>query len=298
MTGAAAALRASFVIGSQASLRRLWLSMRRDRLSLFGAALIAVFVVLAVFGPLIAPAPGKGAGVIDVPARMTPPSLAYLFGTDELGRDVLSRVILGARSALVIALTVVALAVVIGLPLGAIAGYQRGWIDATIMRVADLFLAFPPLLLAMAIVAALGPGLEHATLALAVSWWPWYTRIARGSAVSLRERPFVEAARTIGLPSWRIIGRHIVPNSLTPIIVQAMLDIGTVILAAGALAFIGLGARAPFPDWGLMVAEGREHILSQWWLATFPGMAILLATLGFTLVGDFLVRYFDPRQAS
>ncbi len=270
--------------------------LRSDPLALLGLALISLFVFLAIFGPMIAPSPGTGAGVIDVQNRLAPPSAAHLFGTDELGRDVLTRVILGARPALLIAVVVVALAVLLGVPLGAIAGYNRGWLDAVIMRIADLFLAFPPLLLAMAIVAALGAGIEHAALALAVSWWPWYTRIARGTAVSLRERPFIDAARTMGLPNRTIILRHIVPNSLTPIVVQAMLDMGTVILAAGGLAFLGLGARPPFPDWGLMVASGRDKILTDWWLSTLPGLAIFAATLGFTLLGDFLVRALDPRQ--
>ena len=164
------------------------------------------------------------------------------------------------------------------------------------MRATDLALAFPPLLLAMAIIAALGPGLEHAALALAISWWPWYTRLARSSAVALRERPFVEAARAIGVSDARIILRHIIPNSLSPIIVQATIDVGTVILAAGSLAFIGLGARAPQADWGLMVAEGRTVILDQWWIPTFPGLAIFIAVLSFNLVGDGLRDRFDPRH--
>ena len=285
------------VLRGHLSLRRIRHLLLSDPLALLGLLIIGLFVVLAVFGPMIAPLPGKGAGVIDVQARMLPPGAAHLFGTDDLGRDVLSRVILGARPALLVAAMVVLIAVLIGVPLGAIAGYQRGWADAVIMRIADLFLAFPPLLLAMAIVAALGPGLEHAALALSVAWWPWYTRIARGTAVSLRERPFIDGARVIGLPTWRIILNHVLPNSLTPIVVQAMLDMGTVILAAGGLAFIGLGARPPSPDWGLMVADGRAYILNQWWLATFPGLAIFVATLGFTLLGDFLVRQFDPRQS-
>ena len=184
----------------------------------------------------------------------------------------------------------------VGVPLGAIAGYRRGRIDGLIMRTTDLFLAFPPLLLAMAIVAALGPGLEHAALALAISWWPWYARIARSIAISLREQPFVDAARAIGVPDATVIRRHIVPNSLGPIVVQATVDIGTVILAAGSLAFIGLGARPPTPDWGLMVAEGRTVILDQWWVATFPGLAIFVTVLGFNLVGDVLLRVLDPRQ--
>ena len=269
----------------------------RDRLGVIGLVIIAALVLMALFGPWIAPYPGRDAmGAIDVPNAFLPPSWAHPFGTDELGRDVYSRVVLGARPALAVSLLVVGIAVLVGVPLGAIAGYRRGRVDALIMRTTDLFLAFPPLLLAMAIVAALGPGLEHAALALAISWWPWYARIARSIAVSLREQPFVDAARAIGVSDAAVIGRHIVPNSLSPIIVQATVDIGTVILAAGSLAFIGLGARPPTPDWGLMVAEGRTVILDQWWVATFPGLAIFISVLAFNLVGDVLLRVLDPRQ--
>lgn len=266
-----------------------------DPLALAGLVIIGVVVVAAVLGPLIAPYPEQGQGTANVPERMLGPSAAHWLGTDQLGRDVLSRIIIGARSALGISVLVVGLAILIGVPLGAIAGYRRGWIDAVIMRATDLTLAFPPLLLAMAIVAALGPGLEHAALALAIAWWPWYTRLARATAISLRERPFVEAARSIGLSDFRIIFGHIVPNSISPIIVQATIDVGTVILAAGSLAFIGLGARAPQADWGLMVAEGRTVILDQWWIPTFPGLAIFIAVLGFNLVGDALRDLLDPR---
>lgn len=276
--------------------RRAARAIAHDWLALFGLIIIAVVVAAALIGPLLAPSPGDGAGVINVDERMLPPSLAYPFGTDWLGRDMLTRVILGARIALQVSLIVVGLAILIGVPLGAIAGYRRGWLDGLIMRITDLFLAFPPLLLAMAIVAALGPGLQNATLALVVSWWPWYARLARGLAVSLREWPFVDASRAMGIRESSIILRHIVPNSLGPIVVQATIDIGTVILAAGGLAFIGLGARPPAPDWGLMVAEGRQYILDQWWLSTFPGLAIFFTVLAFNLVGDLLLRLLDPRQ--
>ncbi len=269
-----------------------------DPLAMLGAAILALVVVLALFGPFIAPYPGfNDTGQIDVPSAFLPPSPTHWFGTDELGRDVYSRVILGARPALVVSLLVVGIAVLVGVPLGAIAGYRRGRLDGLIMRTTDLFLAFPPLLLAMAIVAALGPGLEHAAIALIISWWPWYARIARAVTVSLRERPFVDAARAIGVPDVTIIRRHIVPNSLSPIVVQATVDVGTVILAAGSLAFIGLGARPPTPDWGLMVADGRTVILTQWWVATFPGLAIFVAVLACNLVGDALLRILDPRAA-
>ena len=277
-------------------LRRAATAIRQDWLALFGLIVIVIVLAMAVFGPWLAPAPGDGSGLINVDERVQAPSAEHLFGTDWLGRDVLSRVILGARIAVQVSVIVVGLAILIGVPLGAIAGYYRGWLDELIMRITDLFLAFPPLLLAMAIVAALGPGLQNATLALVVSWWPWYTRIARGLAVSLREWPFVDAARAMGIRETTIIFRHIVPNSIGPIVVQATIDIGTVILAAGGLAFIGLGARPPAPDWGLMVAEGRQFILDQWWIATFPGLAIFFTVLAFNLVGDLLLRLLDPRQ--
>jgi peptide/nickel transport system permease protein len=279
-------------------LRRFRRAVVADPLALAGVIVIGLLVVLALFGPWLAPYPEQGQGASNVPARMLPPSLEHPFGTDGLGRDMLSRVIIGARSALVVSLLVVGLAMLVGVPLGALAGYRRGRVDAVIMRVTDLFLAFPPLLLAMAIVAALGPGLDHAALALTVSWWPWYARLARGTATSLRERPYIEAARSIGVGDVTILRRHIVPNSMTPILVQATIDVGTVILAAGSLAFLGLGASPPTPDWGLMVAEGRTYILDQWWLSTFPGTAIFIAVLAFNLVGDLLVDLLDPRGTS
>jgi peptide/nickel transport system permease protein len=288
-------LRPGVVAGRAGIVKRFRRAVLADPLALAGVAIIALLVVLAVFGPWIAPYPGQGEGESDVAARMLAPSAAHLFGTDGLGRDMLSRVIIGARPALAVSLLVVGLAMLIGVPLGALAGYRRGRVDALIMRVTDLFLAFPPLLLAMAIVAALGPGLDHAALALAISWWPWYARLARGTATSLRERSFVEAARSIGVSELTILRRHIVPNSMTPILVQATIDIGTVILAAGSLAFLGLGASPPTPDWGLMVADGRTYILDQWWLSAFPGMAIFVAVLAFNLVGDLLLDLLDPR---
>jgi len=275
---------------------RLRRALLTDPLGFFSLVVIVLLIVMAIIGSAMAPYPMQGEGASSVTTRLFPPSWAHWFGTDLFGRDILSRVIVGARGALVVSVAVVALAMAIGVPIGAIAGYSRGRIDGALMRLTDLFLAFPPLLLAMAIVAALGPGLDHAALALAISWWPWYARLARGTAISLRERPFIEAARSIGIPDRTIVLRHIVPNSLTPILVQATIDIGTVILAAGSLAFIGLGASPPAPDWGLMVAEGRTYILDQWWVSTFPGLAIFVAVLAFNLVGDLLRDLLDPRQ--
>jgi peptide/nickel transport system permease protein len=270
--------------------------IRRDPLALFSVIVIALFVVTAIAGPWIAPYPEQGFGKTNVATRMLPPSREHPLGTDRLGRDMLSRIIIGARPALTTSLIVVGLAVAVGCLLGAVAGYIGGWLDELIMRITDLFLAFPSLLLAMAIVAAIGPGLTHAMLAIAISWWPWYTRLVRGVALSLRERYFVEAARSIGVSSFGIIFRHILPNCISPILVQATIDIGTVILAAGGLAFIGLGAQPPTPDWGLMVSEGRAFLLTQWWYSTFPGLAIFITVLAFNLLGDTLRDIFDPRQ--
>ena len=271
-------------------------ALQRDRLAAFGAAIILLILVLALFGQWLAPYPEQGMGATNASARNLAPDSAHWLGTDQLGRDVLSRVIMGANPALTISLLVVTAAALIGIPLGALAGYRGGWVDEALMRVTEVFQAFPPLLLAMVTVSILGPSLTNAGIALAVSWWPWYARLVRAEARSLRERPYVEAARAMGIPPALIVGRHILRNCLTPILVQATVDIGSVILAAGSLAFIGLGTQPPLPDWGLMVAEGRGLIFSAWWVSTFPGLAIFLAVLGFNLLGDSLRDLLDPRQ--
>lgn len=268
----------------------------RDPLSLIGTLIIILVLFMAIFAEQAAPYPEEGKGKTNAPNTLMAPSADHWFGTDKLGRDILSRIIMGSRSALIVPIGVVLFAVLLGAPLGALAGYKGGWLDEVIMRVTDLFLAFPSLLLAMAIASALGRGLDKAAIALIVSWWPWYTRIARGVAVGLRERYFVEAAQAIGVRDAVIIFRHILPNTISPILVQATVDMGTVILAMGGLAFLGLGTQPPAPDWGLMVSEGRTYILDQWWIATFPGMAIFIVVLAFNLLGDTLRDIFDPRQ--
>ena len=235
-------------------------------------------------------------GQPDVDAANLSPSGAHPFGTDDLGRDMLSRVIMGSRPALAISISVVLVAALIGVPLGAVAGYRGGWIDEVLSRVTEVFQSFPPLLLAMVVVALLGPDLKNAAIALIVSWWPWYARLVRAEARSLRERPFVAAAEAIGVPARTILHRHIIKNSMTPVLVQATVDIGTVVLAAGSLAFIGLGAQPPSPDWGLMVAEGRSQIFTSWWISTFAGLAIFVTVLAFNLLGDSLRDVFDPRK--
>lgn len=277
--------------------RSLLQTLSRDRLALLGLLLVAVLILVAVFAPWLAPHPLQGLGATNVGAANLAPSSSHPFGTDGLGRDMLSRVIMGTRPALLISVSVVLAAALIGVPLGAVAGYRGGWIDAALMRVTEVFQSFPPLLLAMVVVALLGPDLKNAAMALVVSWWPWYARLVRAEAKSLSERPFVAAAEAIGVPGRTILRRHIIRNSMTPVLVQATVDIGTVVLAAGSLAFIGLGAQPPAPDWGLMVAEGRSQIFTSWWISTFAGLAIFITVLAFNLLGDSLRDVLDPRSA-
>jgi peptide/nickel transport system permease protein len=195
-----------------------------------------------------------------------------------------------------IALFVLVIACVVGIPLGVVAGYFGGVLDEVIMRVTDVFLAFPSLLLSLAFAAVLPPSLTSLTIAIAITWWPWYTRLIRGQAASVAGRPYVESCRALGLPAWRILLRHVLPNAVTPLIVQVSLDFGGVILTASALSFLGLGAQDPTPDWGLMVAEGQNYFTTQWWLVTYPGLAILLTALAFNLLGDGLRDVLDPRR--
>lgn len=285
-----------FIAEERGVFARLKRVFGKDKLALIGASLIVLMLILAIFGQWIAPYPEQGLGLTEVGKRNLPPSGENWLGTDQVGRDVLSRIIMGAAPALSVALSVVAVAALVGIPLGAIAGYRGGWLDNVLMRVTEVFQAFPPMLLAMVMVALLGPSLMNAGVALAISWWPWYARLIRAETRSLRDRPFVEAARASGVPVWRIIPRHILRNALTPVLVQATVDIGTVVLAAGSLAFIGLGAQPPDPDWGLMVSEGRGSVFTYWWVSTFPGLAIFITVLGFNLLGDSLRDMLDPRQ--
>ncbi len=272
----------------RAILRELF----RSPLVIFGLVVVLIVVVLAVFAPQLAPYnPSK----INFSAVTAPPSSSHLLGTDDVGRDILSRIIYGSRIDLLVGFLTILGAVVIGLPLGAIAAYRGGWIDEAIMRVTDMFLSFPPLILAMALAAALGPGLIHAMEAMLITWWPWYTRLIRGQVLSIKANTYVEAAQALGAHDFRIILRHVLPNSLSPIIVQGTMDIGNAILTAASLSFIGLGAQPPQPEWGAMITIGRNYIQQYWWMATFPGLAILLTVIGFNLFGDGLRDSLDPR---
>jgi peptide/nickel transport system permease protein len=227
--------------------------------------------------------------------RLLPPSWKHPFGTDELGRDIFKRVLYGTRLSLQTALTAVFVALIIGVPLGAIAGYFGGFIDEIIMRFTDVFLGFPPLLLAISIAAFLGPSLSNAKIAIIVAWWPWYTRIVRGQAISLKERQFIRAAHAIGTPPFRIIRKHVIPNTIAPVIVQASMDIGGAILTIASLSFLGLGAQPPTPEWGLMVNTSRNYFLNAWWYSIFPGLAIFFTVMVFSLLGDGLREILDPK---
>jgi peptide/nickel transport system permease protein len=259
-----------------------------------GAAILGLVILIALTAPWVAPDAAQGRGTADVANRDLAPSTAHLFGTDHLGRDIVSRVMFGTRPALAVSFVVVFAAILIGVAIGSVAGYLGGWVDEVLMRITDVFLSFPPLLLTMIIASLLGPSLVHAAIALVVSWWPWYARLVRTVAQSIRQRSYIEAARISGAPVYRILRRHVLRNSWSPVFVQAAIDFGTVILAAGSLAFLGLGAQPPTADWGLMVADGRTTVTSEWWIPTFPGLAIFVVVLGANLLGDGMQNLLKP----
>ena len=263
-----------------------------------GAAVFLILVVIAaVFAPYLTPYAAQGIGEPDIVNRFVPPSLEHPLGTDQLGRDVLARILFGARTSLAIAFGVVVFATIVGTFLGAVAGYFGGWLDELIMRITDVFLAFPPLLLAITVAAVLQPSARNTVLAVGLTWWPWYTRLVRAQAASLRQRDFVRASRSIGVRDLTIVRRHILPNVTTPVLVQVSLDLGAAILTATSLSFLGLGVQPPTADWGVMVSEGRLFVLSgYWWIAGFAGLAIFLTTLAFNLVGDGVQLMLDPRR--
>ncbi len=264
---------------------------------LFAGGMVALLIVaLALLAPLLAPLPADAGTATHPFAVLRAPSAQHWFGTDSVGRDIASRVIYGARVSPLIAFFVLLTACVIGIPLGVAAGYFGGWLDEAIMRVTDIFLAFPPLLLALALAALLPANITSVTIAIAVTWWPWYTRLIRGQAASVAGRAYVESCRALGIARRRIIFRHVLPNSVTPLIVQVSLDVGGVILTASALSFLGLGAQDPTPDWGLMVSEGQAYFTSNWWVVTFPGLAILVTAFAFNLLGDGLRDLLDPKR--
>ncbi|HEX5193321.1 MAG TPA: ABC transporter permease [Solirubrobacteraceae bacterium] len=277
-------------------LRRLGHELARNPTLTVGAVVLAIVVVVAIFAPLLAPDPTDAGNATHPLSVLQAPSSAHPFGTDELGRDLLTRVMYGGRTSLQIVVEVLAIAAAIGIPLGLIAGYFGGAVDQVIMRVTDIFLAFPALLLSLAIASVFTPSVGHMILAIAVTWWPWYTRLVRGEAASVVRRPYVESSRTLGVSHARIVARHVLPNAATPVLVQISMDAGGVLLVSAAISFLGLGAQDPTPEWGLMVSQGASYFSTQWWYATFPGIAILITAMAFNLIGDGLRERLDPKR--
>ncbi len=263
---------------------------RRYGLAAVGAAIILAWLILAGFAPWTAPFEPN---LVDVTDRLRPPSTLHWLGTDALGRDVFSRVIWGGRVSLLVGFTVVLLGAAFGTLLGAVAAYARGWAEEVLMRITDLVFCFPPIILAMAIVAALGIGTLNTMIAMLVVWWPKFARLARSLVISQRALEYVEAAQTVGFGPVHILLRQIMPNALGPLIVLITLDLGNAILVFAGLSFLGLGVTPPAAEWGAMVAEGRE-LVQQWWVATFPGLAILSVVMGFNFVGDGVRDWLDP----
>ena len=278
------------------SFKLIVYTLSRSPLSVIGFFLVALFLVIALIGPLITTHPEDIKGAVHIDQKLKPPSTANPFGTDEVGRDIYSQVIMGTRLSLQIGLIIVLVAMGIGIPLGMAAGYSGGWVNEVIMRMTDIFLSVPGLLLALAIVGALGPGIKNAMIALSLVWWPGYVRLIQGKTLALREESFVEAARSLGASRLRLLFSHILPNCTSPIIVKASMDMGMAILFAASLGFIGVGAQPPEPEWGAMISAGRNYLPDHWWLATFPGLAILITVLGFNLLGDGLRDVLDPQS--
>jgi peptide/nickel transport system permease protein len=261
--------------------------------ALISALVLLGIVLVAIFDEALAP---QGANEQDIGNRLEAPSWGHPFGTDDLGRDILSRVIFGSRWTLYVVILVAVIAAPIGLLVGTVAGYAGGWIDAILMRITDIFLAFPKLILALAFVAALGPGIENAVLAIAITSWPPYARIARAETLTVRNSDYIKAVQLMGASPFRIVLRHIMPLCISSLIVRVTLDMAGIILTAAGLGFLGLGAQPPLPEWGAMIASGRRFVLDQWWVAGAPGFAILFVSLGFNLLGDGLRDALDPRS--
>ena len=280
----------------QARAQQLWLRLRRlgsNPPALLGLAIILLMVVMAVLAPLIAT---HDIYAQDLTTRLRPPSAAHFLGTDELGRDVFSRIVFGARITLYIAMLTALIVAPIGLLIGTTAGYLGGWVDTILMRIVDIFLAFPSLVLALAFVAALGPGIQNAIIAISLAAWPPIARLARAETLSIRSSDYIAAVRLQGASSLRIILSHVVPMCLPSVVVRITLNMAAIILTAAGLGFLGLGAQPPSPEWGAMLSSGREFVLTSWWIAAIPGCAILLTSLAFNLFGDGLRDLLDPRH--
>lgn len=281
---------------STLTARRALFYVRRNVLVSISAVILLGLILLSLLAPWIAPHPEDLKGVVHPEIAFSAPSGAHWFGTDELGRDLYSMVLYGGRVSLTASFIIIAIAVSVGMLVGLVAGYFGGWVDEVIMRFTDIVLSFPSLLLAVSISALLGPSLTNTVIAIALSWWPWYTRLIRSQVTALKHAGFVESATLAGNKPWTIMRKHILPNSLTPIIVQASIDLGSVILTLAGLSFLGMGAQAPSAEWGLLVSQGKTYVMSNWWYVTFPGIPILLSAIALNLIGDGVRDLLDPRQ--
>ncbi|MER9954115.1 ABC transporter permease [Mesorhizobium australicum] len=282
---------------TQARLGRAYVAWRRfsaNRLAFVGLLIIIALLLVAILAGVLAPYSPTFGDLKN--ARLLAPTAQHWFGTDDLGRDIYSRILYGSRWTLYVVVLVAIIAAPIGLLVGTVAGYAGGWTDAILMRVTDIFLAFPKLVLALAFVAALGPGIENAVLAIAITSWPPYARIARAETLTVRNSDYIKAVQLMGASPFRIVLRHIMPMCISSLIVRVTLDMAGIILTAAGLGFLGLGAQPPLPEWGTMIASGRRFILDQWWVAGAPGFAILIVSLGFNLLGDGLRDALDPRS--
>lgn len=272
---------------------RAWYRFSRNPLSLLGLALVIGVVLLAVLAPWVTPHPRHAGSFVDFANASKPPSTAYWFGTDVVGRDVLSRVAFGYRISLQIGIVVLMIAVPIGVALGLMAGFYGGWVETIIMRVTDIFLSVPPLVLALAILGLMAPTLTNAMIAISAMWWPWYTRLVYNQTRALKQEGYVTAAAVVGASDAHLLVREILPNCMPSLLTKMTLDLGFVILIASSLGFLGLGVQAPAPELGSMVADGAKNLPDLWWLSVFPGLAILVAVLGFNLLGDGLKDLLD-----
>ncbi len=282
----------------QARLGRTYVIWRRfsaNHLAVTGLLIIIALIAIAALAPLIAPHSPYIGNLAE--ARLKAPMTdGFLLGTDGQGRDILSRLLYGSRITLLVVALVAIIAAPVGLLVGTVSGYAGGWTDAVLMRITDIFLAFPKLVLALAFVAALGPGIENAIIAIALTSWPPYARIARAETMTFRKSDFIAAVKLMGASPFRIVIRHVMPLCLSSLIVRVTLDMAGIILTAAGLGFLGLGAQPPMPEWGAMIADGRRFILDQWWVAAMPGFAILIVSLGFNLLGDGLRDALDPKE--
>ncbi|MDN4524191.1 ABC transporter permease [Fictibacillus fluitans] len=274
------------------SVRPFWYKLKQNQMTWVGLGILGVIVLCSLIAPILTP---YNPTQVDISSKFLAPSLHHWFGTDEVGRDILTRILYGARISLGVGITVIIMASVIGILIGTISGYFGGVIDVTIMRIMDMVMAFPTLILAMALAAALGPSLQNAMLAIAIVKIPVYVRLARGESLVLREKLFVKSAQSFGINPWRIIGKHIVPNSVSPVIIQATLDVGDAILMIATLGFLGLGAQPPTPEWGAMISIGWKYLLDYWWYPTFPGLLLFLSAGSLNLIGDGIRDILDPK---